>query len=265
MTSPQSKGIALVTGAAQGIGREIALRLADDGFDVAVNDIDSKAEALASVQKEIKAKGRKTSTTLLLADVSKEDQVEQIIGDVVKELGGLDVMVANAGICIWKSLLETTEEIWDRQFDVNAKGVFFCYKHAGRQMIKQGRGGRIIGASSVVGKQGFPSLAGYTATKFAVRGLTQAAAREFGPHKITVNAYAPGAIETPMLEYIDIANAESTGGKRGDLLEAGLKLTPLGYRGTPTEIASLVSYLASKEAHFITGQSISCNGGTFFD
>ncbi|TFK66471.1 NAD-binding protein [Pluteus cervinus] len=265
MASFSSKGIALVTGAAQGIGREIALRLADDGFDVAVNDVDGKAEALALVQQEIRAKGRKTSTTTLLADVSKEDQVEKIIGDVVKEFGGLDVMVANAGISVWTSLLDTTEEIWDRQFDVNAKGVFFCYKHAGKQMIKQGRGGRIIGASSTLGKMGFPNLAAYSATKFAVRCLTQAAARELGPHRITVNAYAPGATDTPMLEYFDTANAEATGGKRGDLLEAGVKLTPLGYQGTPTEIASLVSYLASKEAHFITGQTVCCNGGTFFD
>ncbi|TFK66469.1 NAD(P)-binding protein [Pluteus cervinus] len=265
MTSESSKGVALVTGAAQGIGREIALRLADDGFDVAVNDIDSKAEALALVQQEIKAKGRKTSTTALLADVSKEDQVERMIGDVVRELGGLDVMVANAGICLWTSFLDTTEEDWDRQFTINAKGVFFCYKHAGKQMIKQGRGGRIIGASSTAGKQAWPNLSAYSATKFAVRGLTQAAAREWGPHKITVNAYAPGSIHTPMTESLDVKNVQLTGAHRGALLEEAAKWAPIGYIGKPEDIAGLVSYLASKEAHFITGQSVTINGGTFFD
>ncbi|TFK66473.1 NAD-binding protein [Pluteus cervinus] len=269
MASESSKGVALVTGAGQGIGKEIALRLADDGFDVAINDVDGQAETLASVQQEIKArasaKGHKTSTLVLLADVSKEDQVERMIGDAVKELGGLDVMVANAGIAILTSLLDTTEETWDRLFNVNAKGVFFCYKHAAREMIKQGRGGRIIGASSAAGKQGGANLAAYSATKFAVRGLTQAAARELGPFRITVNAYAPGAVDTQLLEDLDATNARITGGQRGELSEAVAKRAALGYRGTPTEIASLVSYLASKEAHFITGQSVSCNGGTFFD
>ncbi|TFK66480.1 NAD(P)-binding protein [Pluteus cervinus] len=269
MASELSKGVALVTGAAQGIGKGVALRLADDGFDVAINDISDKAEALALVQEEIKtrasAKGRKISTLIVLADVSKEDQVEQMVGDVVKELGGLDVMVANAGVCLWKPILETTEEVWDRLFSINAKGVFFCYKHAAKQMIKQGRGGRIIGACAASGKQGFPNLATYSATKFAVRGLTHAAAREWGPHKITVNAYAPGMVHTPMAESLDATNSELTGAPRGALLEGAAKRMAVGYGGKPEDIAALVSYLVSKEAHFVTGQNISINGGTYFD
>ncbi|TFK66468.1 NAD-binding protein [Pluteus cervinus] len=270
MASELSKGVALVTGAAQGIGRGIALRLADDGFDVAINDITSKAEALALVQEEIKtrasAKGHKISTLVVLADVSKEDQVEKMVGDVVKELGGLDVMVANAGVCLWTSILETTAEEWDRHFAINAKGTFFCYKHAAKQMIKQGRGGRIIGASSAAGKQGFPNLGMYSATKFAVRGLTHAAAREWGPHKITVNAYAPGMIDTPLSESLDATYVQLNAGvPSGAFLAEAAKFGAVGYLGKPEDVAGLVSYLASKEAHFVTGQNVSINGGTYLD
>ncbi|KAG6872209.1 hypothetical protein C0995_011972 [Termitomyces sp. Mi166 len=276
-----TKGVALVTGAGQGIGRAIALRLADDGFDVAVNDI--SATDLEGLVEEIKSKQRKSS--FHVADVSIEEQVKGLITNVVEHHGSLDVMIANAGIAVWKPFLETTEDDWNKLLAVNVKGTFFCYKHAGVQMIAQGRGGRIIGASSLAGKQGTPIMAAYSATKFAIRGLTQSAgdkifddpqhlqAMALGSHGITVNAYAPGPIETPMLEYLDSENATLTKGKTGDLLETVntkshstivnelirlLQLrhrSPLGFNGSPADIASLVSYLVSKEASFITGQS----------
>ncbi|KAJ7621467.1 NAD(P)-binding protein [Roridomyces roridus] len=201
-----SKGIALVTGAAQGIGRAIALRLADDGFDVAVNDISVSAE-LQSLVKEIQERGRASS--IHAADVSQDEQVKEMIEAVVQKHGSLDVMVANAGVAgprrmviadvfMLTSRLVTVEE-WDRIMNVNARGTFLSYKYAGLQMVKQGRGGRIIGASSLAGKQGHSTQVPYTASKFAVRGLTQSAAIEFGSHGITVNAYAPGLIETPLM------------------------------------------------------------------
>jgi len=259
-----SKGIALVTGAGQGIGHAIAVRLAADGFDVAVNDISSKEDNLGELVKKIQGQGRRSCQ--IIADVSEEDQVKGMIESVVNELGGLDVMVANAGIIKYAvSVLETTAEDWDRTFSVNAKGTFFCYKYAGLQMVAQGRGGRIIGASSVAGKRGIPFGGAYSSSKFAVRGLTQSTALELGKYGITVNAYAPGAIDTPMLQGMDDMMAERQGAEPGAFYKRTDTMSPLGYKGTPLEISSLVSYLASKEAHFITGQSMSCNGGTFFD
>ncbi|KAJ6482540.1 NAD(P)-binding protein [Mycena sanguinolenta] len=253
-----SKGTALVTGSARGIGRAIALRLADDGFDVAVNDISVQSEALAQLVAEISAKGRKSS--LHIADVSLEDEVRRMVEAVVNHHGSLDVMVANAGIAKWTSVFDMTTEQWDLTMNVNARSAFLCYKYAGMQMIKQGKGGRIIGASSILGKQGSAFNFAYTASKFAVRGLTQAAALEFGPHGITVNAYAPGAIDTDMLPHV-----LPPGTPRDTLLEAMKKLSAQKSVGTPTDIANFVSFIVSKESGFITGQTMSVNGGAYFD
>ncbi|KAJ6606867.1 NAD-binding protein [Mycena sp. CBHHK59/15] len=243
-----SNGIALVTGAGQGIGKAIALRLADDGYDVAVNDISRNDQNLDKVVAEIQAKGRSSSKHI--ADVSQEDEVRGMVERVVEKHGGLDVMVANAGV----AGRSVSAEEWDLVMGVNARGNFLCYKYAGIQMIKQGRGGRIIGASSIAGKQGLRQ-APYSASKFAVRGLTQAAALEFGPHGITVNAYAPGAIDTPML--MNSVNDEG--------LAKYKEASPLKRIGVTDDVASLVAFLVSKESSFITGQTISVNGGIFFD
>ncbi|KAF7313936.1 NAD-binding protein [Mycena chlorophos] len=251
-----SKGVALVTGAAQGIGRAIALRLANDGFDLGLNDIPSNAQKLESLVEEIKAKGRAVSVHI--ADVSNEEQVQAMIAGVVEQQKSLDVMVANAGICKYAHVLETTTEDWNRIMEVNVRGTFLCFKFAALQMIAQGRGGRMIAASSVAGKQGFNATAAYCASKFAVRGLVQASAQEFGKHGITVNAYAPGSIETDMLKYLD----ESSSGRARTLT---INASALKTTGNPEDIAGLVSYIASEESRFITGQSISINGGLYFD
>ncbi|KAF9238264.1 hypothetical protein BU15DRAFT_75418 [Melanogaster broomeanus] len=254
-----SKGIALITGSAQGIGRGIALRLAKDGFDIAVNDIPSKRDQLRAVADDIDKIGRKA--LVFPADVTVEEQVKGMLQGVTKELGALDIMVANAGVGELIPLTSTTLEDWERIMNINARGPFLCYKYAAEQMIKQGRGGRIIGASSLAGKMGHPLASTYSASKFAVRGLTQSV--ELGRYGITVNAYAPGPIETPMT-----AEMMSAG---GDLLfsdkESGSWILnrhegrPIKHIGQPEDIASIVSYLASKEAHFITGQCISVDGG----
>ncbi|KAJ7090808.1 hypothetical protein B0H15DRAFT_948579 [Mycena belliarum] len=252
--------IALVTGAARGIGKAIALRLADDGFDVAVNDIAGNAESLSKVVDEISAKGR--TSTAHVADVSVEGQVKAMIDEVARVHGGLDVMVANAGVVHMASFSDTSVDEFDRVMSINARGTFLCYKYAGMQMVTQGKGGRMIGASSIVGKQAALSLGAYSASKFAVRGLTQAAALEFGPHGITVNAYAPGAIETEMLSSITVTESKSTGDYALSDLSQQAAVRRLG---TPTDIANLVSFIASKESQFITGQTVSINGGKFFD
>ncbi|KAH9943614.1 hypothetical protein B0H21DRAFT_748720 [Amylocystis lapponica] len=190
--------IAIVTGAAQGIGRQIALRLADDGLDVAVSDLPSQASLLEAVAVDIRQKGRRSLA--IFADVSVEKDVHTMVEQAVAELGGLDVMVANAGIATLAPILEITMEEFDRVFAINVKGTLLCYQAAAKVMIGQGRGGRLIGASSVAGKKGIAYYGSYSTSKFAVRALTQTAASEFGRHNITVNAYAPGLIETELRE-----------------------------------------------------------------
>ncbi|KAF8176334.1 hypothetical protein K438DRAFT_1908696 [Mycena galopus ATCC 62051] len=275
-----SKGVALVTGAAQGIGRSIALRLAEDGFDVAVNDISGSSEKLKTLVDEIQNKGRASSSHV--ADVSQDEEVKAMVERVVSQHGSLDVMVANAGIMgPTVPFFEVSAEQWDHVMAVNGRGPFFCYKYAGIQMIKQGRGGRIIGASSVAGKQGaqlnlmatarklinrvaMASLGAYSASKFAVRGLTQVAALELGAHNITVNAYGPGPIDTPMGTSFNTVDCST-------MLKWNLWGTfifnnrYINQLQVPEDIASLVSFLASKESQFITGKHISINGGSFFD
>jgi acetoin reductase-like protein len=251
-----SKGVAIVTGAANGIGRAIALRLSQDGFDLALNDVEANKSLLEQLSKEINDSGKKSA--IVVADVTDETEVKNMIASTVEKLGGVDVMVANAGIAIFKPFLQLLVEDWDKLFAVNARGVFLCYKYAAEQMVKQGRGGRIIGASSTAGKRGEFMAAGYSATKHAVRGLTHVAARELAPHKITVNAYAPGATDTPMLR--DVA-----GPHWAQLEEQNKQLTAVGYMAKPEDIAPVISLLASKEGHFITGTTICVDGGRVFD
>ncbi|KAI0312322.1 short chain oxidoreductase [Amylostereum chailletii] len=251
--------IALVTGAARGIGRGIALQLALDGLDVAVNDTASNRVALDSVVSEIEATGRRGLA--LTADVSDEGQVKDMVAGVVKELGGLDVMVANAGISELSSILNISLESYERTFSVNVRGVLLCYKYAAKQMVEQGRGGRIIGASSIGGLQAHSTLLAYCASKFAVRGLTQSSALELAKHGITVNAYAPGAIDTPMFETF-AAGPEEHPDKAENYTRFATGI-PVGHVGEPNDIAHVVSFFASEKAGFVTGQTVSPNGGAF--
>ncbi|KAK0219916.1 hypothetical protein IW262DRAFT_1272514 [Armillaria fumosa] len=202
-----TKGVALVTGSSQGLGRAIALRLAEDGFDVSINDLPSKTKELDALAADIMAKGRRSS--VVPGDISVESDVISIIDNTVHELGALNILVANAGICSARSIMDTSTEDWNRIFTVNGLGTFLCYKYAAKQMIKQGHGGRIVGASSIAGKQGYGDLAAYSASKGAIRLFTQSAAREFGPYGITVNAYAPGKLHRS-LNYSLVENAEHT-------------------------------------------------------
>ena len=181
--------IALITGAARGIGRGIAERLASDGLDVAVNDIEENENELEEVAESIRGTGRRALA--VTADVSDPGEVKGMVGRVADELGRLDVMVANAGIAQVKPLLEVTPEDFDGLMSVNLRGVFLCYQAAAKQMIRQGGGGKIIGAASIAAHKGFAMLGHYSASKWAVRGLTQAAAQEWAEYGITVNAYCP--------------------------------------------------------------------------
>ncbi|QRV92946.1 Enoyl-(Acyl carrier protein) reductase [Ceratobasidium sp. AG-Ba] len=248
--------VAIVTGAAQGLGRAIALKLASDGIDVAVNDLPSQRQQLDDLVSEINGLGRRSIVTV--ADVSKEVEVQAMVKDTVDKLGGLDIMVANAGTLQLHSVLEVPEEAFDRTMAVNCKGTLYCYRAAATQMIKQGRGGRIIGASSTLGvseleNSAMPLHVSYVTSKFAVRAITQTAALEWGQYNITVNAYAPGIFDTPMLA----TNASNIDG----LIDSVLAQAPIKRAGNPTELAALVSFLASDGASYITGQTLMVNGG----
>jgi meso-butanediol dehydrogenase/(S,S)-butanediol dehydrogenase/diacetyl reductase len=262
MESNGSARVALVTGAARGIGRGIALRLAADGLDVAANDLEANSEDLEEVAEKIRNAGRRTAS--VFADVSDADEVEGMVGRVADELGRLDVMVANAGIAQVKPLLEVTPEDFDGLMSVNLRGVFLCYQAAARQMIRQGGGGKIIGAASIAAHKGFAMLGHYSASKWAVRGLTQAAAQEWAEYGITVNAYCPGIVGTAMWDLIDEKLAEHMGLQKGEALEQYSELIALGRVEEPEDVAAFVSYLASRDSDYMTGQSVMIDGGIIF-
>ncbi|KAH8090987.1 NAD-binding protein [Cristinia sonorae] len=257
--TPSATRVAIVTGGAQGLGEVIALRLADENVDVAVLDIPSKEQQMLEVVEKIKAKGRRAIS--ISADVTDEQQVKAAIDQCVDKLGNLDIMIANAGILHLGTILDTSVEQWDRVYDVNVRGLMLCYKHAAIQMIKQGRGGRIIGACSSSGKRGVPGMAAYSSSKFAVRGITQIAAQEWGQYNISVNAYAPGFVATPML-------AHEEDGKLGGYGEYLKKLTnmPPGYEfPEPTTVSELVAYLVKPDSYVLTGECVNLCGTWTFD
>ena len=254
--------VALVTGAARGIGRGIALRLASDGLDVAVNDLEDNGDELQKVAEEIRSTRR--STVSVFADVSDADEVEGMVQRVADELGSLDVMVANAGIAQVKPLLEVTPEDFDKLMSINLRGVFLCYQAAARQMLRQGGGGKIIGAASIAAHKGFAMLGHYSASKWAVRGITQAAAQEWAEHGITVNAYCPGIVGTAMWDLIDEKLAEHMGLQKGEALQQYSELIALGRVEEPEDVAAFVSYLASRDSDYMTGQSVMIDGGIIF-
>ncbi|KAK0482449.1 NAD(P)-binding protein [Armillaria novae-zelandiae] len=229
--------VALVTSSTQGVGRAIALRLADDGFDVAVNDLPSRASVLEALACEIALKGRKCCA--VFGDTSSEADVQEIISSTVEELGSLDVMVANAGVCIMKSILSTSSEEWDRIAAINSHDTSLCHKYAAKQMRDQGRQIRIIGASSVAGKRASKDhlfLLRIGPSKLSAHDIAIQAPM-FGRYGATINAYAP---------VVGI----------GDTLMGDWKRSPgkKDRSGAPADIASMVSYLASKEAHLaVTG------------
>ncbi|KAI4522507.1 NAD(P)-binding protein [Schizophyllum commune Loenen D] len=267
--------VAIVTGASRSIGRAIALRLADDGLNIALNDLPSAEERLQGVRGEVEERGRKAFT--LVADVSSEPNVKRMVDDTAAHFGRLDVMVANAGVLIYKKCMDTTVEDYHRLHSVNSLGLFLCYKHAALKMQELGnKSGRIIGASSGAGRVGHPMTGVYSQTKFGVRGLTHAFASELASTGITVNCYCPGWVDTDMVRAIadhersGDANAlyatvsDTYSAAEADLMDACLQAkarTPVGRLGQPEDIANVVSFLASRKADFITGSGVDVNGG----
>jgi meso-butanediol dehydrogenase / (S,S)-butanediol dehydrogenase / diacetyl reductase len=251
--------VAIVTGAAGGIGAAIARRLADDGLHVAVSDLPSAQPRLDRLADELAARGVRCQA--IAADVTAEADMAHLVTTTVDTLGGLDVMVANAGIVTAAPLLDLPAAEWDRVMAVNARGTFLSYQAAARQMIHQGRGGKIIGAASVAAHQSSALVGHYAASKFAVRALTQAAALEWAEHGITVNAYSPGLVHTTMWDDLDREIVALQGGTPGDAIAAAVPEIPLGRVQRPEDVAGMVSYLASPDADYMTGQSMIIDGG----
>ncbi|GAA1482014.1 acetoin reductase [Gordonia sinesedis] len=259
-SSPLAGKVALVTGAARGIGRGIAMRLAQDGAAVAL--VDMTADALTETADEIAESGAKTTT--FVADVSDRDQVFAAVDHAVAELGGLDIMVNNAGIALVAPIADSTPEQIAKVWEVNVNGVLWGIQAAAAAFTDLGHGGKIINASSIAGHDGFPMLGVYSASKFAVRALTQAAAREYAEKGITVNAYCPGVVGTDMWVDIDRRFAELTGAEVGATYQKFVSGIALGRAETPGDVAGFVSYLAGADSDYMTGQAGLIDGGLVF-
>ncbi|MDA8100558.1 MAG: 3-oxoacyl-[acyl-carrier-protein] reductase [Nitrospiraceae bacterium] len=238
---------ALVTGAAQGIGRDIALALATDGADVAICDVN--LEAAQKTAGDIEAKGRKALA--LKANVAASAEVTAMIDQVVEKFGRIDILVNNAGITRDGLILRMKDEDWDLVLSINLKGAFLCTKTALKYMTKQ-RAGTIINIASIVGAMGNAGQANYVASKAGLIGLTKTIAREYANRNVTANAVAPGFIDTAMTQAL----SEQV---RQDLA----KQIPLGRLGTSEDVANAVRFLASPSAAYITGQVIHVNGGMY--
>ncbi|ERL66408.1 acetoin reductase [Schleiferilactobacillus shenzhenensis] len=247
---------AIVTGGGQGIGRGIALQLAKDGFNVVVGDLNEKTAA--SVAEEIKALG--VDSLPVVADVSDEASFQNLVETAHKQFPTIDVLVNNAGIALVATIQETTTAEFERIFRINVNSVFFGIKAVTPIMQAQG-GGKIINASSIAGHQGIELLGPYSATKFAIRGLTQAAAQELAKDHITVNGYAPGIVLTPMWDLIDKRMSEIHGVPIGASRQKFIDGIALGRGEQPEDVAGLVSFLASSKSDYITGQTIVVDGG----
>ncbi|KAJ8514989.1 hypothetical protein ONZ45_g7526 [Pleurotus djamor] len=248
MSTPHRR-VAVITGSAQGIGQAVATRLASDGLDVVISDIPTKRDQLDAVRECILAASPNVKVVVIPADVSVEDDVKNLVAQTVSQLGGLDVMVANAGTAWIKPILESTVEDIDNMFATNYRGVYLCYKEAAKVMIEQKRGGRIIGASSSTGKKGYPMMSIYCGTKAAIRFLTQSAAAEFGSFGITVNAYAPGAVITPLIMSLKEQTDKYAESPSQD---SYVQMTAVKRVGEPVDVANLVSFLASEQSSYIS-------------
>jgi meso-butanediol dehydrogenase/(S,S)-butanediol dehydrogenase/diacetyl reductase len=252
--------VTAVTGGAQGIGAAIARRFFQDGARVAV--LDTNAPKAKAVAEECSTAGR--VGVAIECDVSERASVFAGVERVVKECGGLHVMVANAGICQVRPFMQLTEADWDRILAVNVKGVVFSFQAAAQHMIETQTRGRLIAASSIAGHQGYAMLAHYCASKFAVRAVVQACAKELAPYGINVNAYCPGIVATPMWENMDRQLSQMTGAAPGETLKKYARMALLGRPETPEDIAGLISFLAADDSVAINGQALLVDGGIVF-
>lgn len=250
MIKTDARPVALVTGASRGIGRAIAIRFAQDGFAVALNHSGNHSQAAANELAEEIERAYGVEACAFQANVAEFDQAKDLIAQVLERFGRLDVLVNNAGITKDGLLMRMKESDFDDVLDVNLKGAFNCMRHAIKPMMKQ-RSGSIVNLSSIVGLRGNAGQVNYAASKAGVIGMTKAAAKELASRNITVNAVAPGFIETDMTNgLLDGAHGESL-----------LERIALGRVGTPEDVAEAVCFLAGPAANYITGQVLAVDGG----
>ena len=271
--------VALVTGASgkNGIGRAIATRLAKEGADVAVNDITEHPYAadqadwqgLPDVVREIEAMGQRAIS--VVADVGDAEQVKEMVDKTVAHFGKVDILVNNAGTMAGKDrvpVVDLAEEDWDRVQRVNVKGVFLCSQAVARHLITQGTGGKIINMSSVTGKRGSARFAAYSASKFAVIGFTQSLACELAPYQVNVNAICPGLVETERFGHLASVLMPENLSADEKLLEYERRseaAVPIGRLAEGADVAKMAAFLASDEAAYLSGVSITVSGGTVMD
>lgn len=258
-----STKVALVTGAGQGIGRGIALQLASDGYHIAIADLAFQEDKARVVVKEIEELGRKA--IFVATDVSKKEDMFAAVDAAAEKLGSFDVIVNNAGIAQVKPIEEISEEELNKIFSINVNSVVFGIQAAAAKFTALGKKGKIISAASIAAVKGFPILGAYSASKFAVRGLTQVAAQELAPRGITVNAYAPGIVGTGMWDLIDEKLSEINGKPRGENLKENVESIMLGRIETPEDVAGVVSFFASPKADYVTGQVLLVDGGMLYN
>jgi NAD(P)-dependent dehydrogenase (short-subunit alcohol dehydrogenase family) len=264
-----SDKVAIVTGSGQGIGKAVALRLAGEGANVVVAEING--ETAQATARELQALGCKARAHPV--NVSCLAEIRSMVDRVVADLGRIDILVNVAGIAQTKPFLEMTEEDWDRVVDTNLKGTVFCMQAVGRQMIRQippevaaqGRAdrsyGKIVNFSSISGRRGRSLQMAYAASKAAIISVTQSAALAFSPYNINVNAVCPGVVPTPMWEQIDQDRSRLMRAKPGEALKAFIDKVPLLRAGSPQDVAGAVAFLCSADADYITGQTLNVDGG----
>jgi len=252
--------VALVTGAGRGIGKSIALRLARDGINLVLVDLNQNQ--LDEVADEIRTLG--SQAIAIVADVSERSAVYAAIDKTKQALGGFDVITNNAGIAQVQPIAEVTPEEVAKIHKINIEGVLWGIQAAAKKFIERGQKGKILSAGSIAAHDGFALLGVYSATKFAVRALIQAAAKEYASAGITVNAYCPGVVGTDMWVEIDRRFAEVTGAAIGETFNKYVGGIALGRAQTTDDVASLVSFMASDDADYITGQSFITDGGIVY-
>ena len=282
--------VAIVTGSGQGIGKGIALRLAQEGADVVVAEFN--AENANNTAEEIKGLGRRALPYPV--DVSDAPGTAQMTADVVAEFGHIDILINNAGVAHTKPMMELTEKDWDRVLNINLRGAFFCLQAVARQMIQQipedlratnspagnvendkentarkegasGSWGKIVNLASISGRRGRPLSAHYAASKAAVISITQSTALALAPYPINVNAISPGIVDTPMWEAIDRDRVRLSGAKPGEAIAEMIRSVPLNRVSTPADLAGAVAFLCSPDADYITGQTLNVDGGFEMD
>lgn len=266
--------IAIVTGSGRqgGLGQAMAMRLGQEGCKVVIADLGrtdgdlfpthgvATTAELEQVAEEIRATGAEVMT--VHCDVRDEASVEAMVAAVVERFGGVDILVNNAGVgYLMKLVTEMTADEWDVVLDVNLRGMFLCTKHVARQLIAQGRGGRIVNISSQGGKSGFPYASAYVASKHGVIGFTRSVAIELGAHQVTVNAICPNHVTTGLGAWQNDFFSKALGLTHDEYMAAMKSRIPMGRAGLPDDIAKACAWLCSEQAAYVTGEAMNVSGG----